>query len=145
MDVWSIGCIMYTLLCGQPPFETKTLKETYTRIKKCDYILPDSLRRPEAEMIIAMLKSDPARRPTVATLLQATFMLSGHIPEFLPQSCLTMAPRGDHVDEVNDRRPLAQLNADIGKLIGYRILWGAIKFIACVICTSNCMSDNTRD
>lgn len=38
VDIWSIGCIMYTLLIGKPPFETETLKETYTKIKKCDYM-----------------------------------------------------------------------------------------------------------
>lgn len=37
VDVWSIGCIMYTLLVGKPPFETSSLKETYDRIRKCDY------------------------------------------------------------------------------------------------------------
>lgn len=37
VDIWSIGCVMYTLLVGQPPFETKTLKDTYTKIRKCDY------------------------------------------------------------------------------------------------------------
>lgn len=37
VDIWSIGCIMYTLLIGRPPFETNTLKETYAKIKKCDY------------------------------------------------------------------------------------------------------------
>lgn len=37
VDIWSIGCIMYTLLIGRPPFETNSLKETYSKIKKCDY------------------------------------------------------------------------------------------------------------
>lgn len=37
VDIWSIGCIMYTLLIGKPPFETNSLKETYSRIKKCEY------------------------------------------------------------------------------------------------------------
>lgn len=37
VDIWSIGCVMYTLLVGQPPFETKSLKDTYSKIKKCDY------------------------------------------------------------------------------------------------------------
>lgn len=37
VDIWSIGCIMYTLLIGKPPFETSTLKDTYDRIKRCDY------------------------------------------------------------------------------------------------------------
>lgn len=37
VDIWSIGCIMYTLLIGHPPFETNSLKETYAKIKKCEY------------------------------------------------------------------------------------------------------------
>ena len=37
VDIWSIGCIMYTLFFGRPPFESSSLKETYSRIKKCYY------------------------------------------------------------------------------------------------------------
>lgn len=37
VDIWSIGCVMFTLLVGQPPFETKTLKDTYARIRNCEY------------------------------------------------------------------------------------------------------------
>uniref|UniRef100_A0A1B6H4A9 Protein kinase domain-containing protein n=1 Tax=Cuerna arida TaxID=1464854 RepID=A0A1B6H4A9_9HEMI len=44
VDVWSIGCIMFTLLVGKPPFETSTLKETYSRIKRCEYRLPSAGR-----------------------------------------------------------------------------------------------------
>ena len=31
VDVWFLGCILYTLLVGNPPFETQTLKDTYNR------------------------------------------------------------------------------------------------------------------
>lgn len=37
VDIWSVGCIMYTLLIGRPPFESHTVKDTYIRIKKCEY------------------------------------------------------------------------------------------------------------
>ena len=43
VDIWSTGCIMYTLLVGKPPFETTSLKETYKRIKMCEYVIPGNL------------------------------------------------------------------------------------------------------
>ncbi|XP_055613204.1 serine/threonine-protein kinase polo isoform X2 [Uranotaenia lowii] len=107
VDVWSIGCVMYTLLVGQPPFETKSLKDTYTKIRKCDYRLPATLRSSAAEMICSMLQSDPIKRPSVTQLFDFEFISSSHIPSSLPISCLTMAPRADQLenaDRMDDTR-----------------------------------------
>ncbi|XP_055376823.1 serine/threonine-protein kinase polo [Condylostylus longicornis] len=116
VDIWSIGCVMYTLLVGQPPFETKTLKDTYTKIKKCDYKVPTFLRRSAAEMIIAMLQSDPTKRPTISDLLNYEFINSTPVPTSLPSSCLTMAPRPDLLESIDKnyggrRAPLAEIHA----------------------------------
>lgn len=108
VDIWSIGCVMYTLLVGTPPFETKSLKDTYSKIRKCDYRVPNNMRKPAADMIVAMLQSDPARRPNISKLANYEF-LQGHIPACLPVSCLTMAPRADQI-ELNIRKPLADKN-----------------------------------
>lgn len=114
VDIWSIGCVMYTLLVGQPPFETKTLKDTYSKIKKCDYRVPSYLRKSAADMVIAMLQSNPENRPTIGDLLHFEFLSSSPVPTFLPSSCLTMAPRlelNETVDhEAAHRKPLTELN-----------------------------------
>lgn len=109
VDIWSIGCVMYTLLVGTPPFETSSLKDTYSKIRKCDYRMPTTLRKAAAEMIIAMLQSDPSKRPNIAKLLNFDYLKNGgNIPASLPASCLTMAPRADQIDA--SRRPLHEMN-----------------------------------
>ncbi|XP_049887138.1 serine/threonine-protein kinase polo isoform X2 [Pectinophora gossypiella] len=113
VDIWSLGCIMYTLLVGKPPFETSTLKDTYKRIKQCEYRIPSSLRKPAASMIVLQLQSNPARRPSVDKLLQHEFFSSGIMPAALPLSCLTTAPRTDQLEGVSlHRRPLNEVNTN---------------------------------
>ena len=50
----SVGCILYTLLVGKPPFETQTLKDTYARIKKNEYHIPSRVG-PLAKKLISKL------------------------------------------------------------------------------------------
>lgn len=115
VDIWSVGCVMYTLLAGKPPFETKTLKETYGRIRKCEYKLPSAVRASAADMIVAMLQPYPEKRPSVDKLFTFEFMAKATIPLSLPISCLTMAPRADQLeycDRYGGRKPLTSINTE---------------------------------
>nr|XP_006118937.2 serine/threonine-protein kinase PLK1 [Pelodiscus sinensis] len=113
VDIWSIGCIMYTLLVGKPPFETSCLKETYIRIKKNEYNIPKHINPVAANLIQKMLRSDPATRPTIDELLNDEFFTSGYIPTRLPTTCLTIPPRFSIAPNGLDpsgRKPLTALN-----------------------------------
>ncbi|CAH1402471.1 unnamed protein product [Nezara viridula] len=116
VDVWSIGCIMYTLLVGKPPFETNSLRETYAKITRCEYTLPSSLNAAAAYMLNKMLQPDPSKRPTVRQLQEMEFMKTGYCPDKLPPSCLTMLPRFDNV-EVSIRKPLIEVNANEPQMV----------------------------
>ncbi|VDM09850.1 unnamed protein product [Wuchereria bancrofti] len=39
-EAWSIGCILYCMLIGKPPFEADTLEKTYVKIASGDYSFP---------------------------------------------------------------------------------------------------------
>lgn len=112
VDVWSLGCILYTLLVGKPPFETQTLKDTYTRIKKNEYHIPSRVGPLAKALISKLLQHEPMKRPSVGEILKDDFMTLGYMPPRLPVSCLTMAPRFD--TQANQsliaRNPLKEVN-----------------------------------
>ncbi len=48
VDIWSTGVLLFTLLFGKPPFESKDVKATYKRILSNNYTFPDPSTSPEA-------------------------------------------------------------------------------------------------
>lgn len=94
VDVWSIGCVLYTLLLGKPPFETDSIRETYRRIKEGDFRFPANRLCVESRNLIKrMLQVDPFKRPSARQILKDDYLRKGFIPDVLPVSALTMAPR----------------------------------------------------
>ena len=67
----------FTLLVGKPPFETSSLKDTYTKIKKNEYHVPSRVSPCAKNLIIKLLKSDPSERPGMGGLLEDEFFTSG--------------------------------------------------------------------
>lgn len=91
-DVWSLGCVMYTLLCGNPPFETLDLKETYKCIKEVKYSIPPSLTPSAQKLISAILQKNPSDRLTLDQILAHEYFTKGFTPEKLPPSSCVMVP-----------------------------------------------------
>lgn len=122
VDVWSLGCIVYTLIVGKPPFETDDLKNTYRKIRYNEYNIPSRIN-PEVRVFIQkMLQPNPKERPTMKQILADQY-LTYYIPSRLPVSCLTMAPRLNNgrlsmmPDEfLSPRRPLTEKNQESKKV-----------------------------
>uniref|UniRef100_A0A8C3TPB1 Serine/threonine-protein kinase PLK n=1 Tax=Catharus ustulatus TaxID=91951 RepID=A0A8C3TPB1_CATUS len=109
-DIWSLGCVMYTLLCGNPPFETSDLKETYRCIKQVEYTLPVFLSLPAKHLITGILRRNPQDRFTLEEILDHEFF-KGYTPEKLPPSSCVMAP------ELSPPNPAKTLFAKVTKTL----------------------------
>ena len=95
VDIWSLGVIIYTLIIGKPPFETRDVKTTYKRIKLNSYSFPENAIISEAakNLISQILVTDPSKRPTLDQILTHDFFNQGtSIPKLLPTSTLACTP-----------------------------------------------------
>ncbi|KAI0986165.1 hypothetical protein GJ496_002067 [Pomphorhynchus laevis] len=115
VDIWALGCILFTLLVGHPPFETSSLKDTYSKIRHNDYFIPPGSMSQYASLLIRqMLDPDPDKRPTINQVMNSCFIVDGFKPSSLPFSCCTTAPRFDDSRYISrqKRKPLLERNVE---------------------------------
>ncbi|ESO06257.1 hypothetical protein HELRODRAFT_64399 [Helobdella robusta] len=79
VDAWSLGCIMYTLLVGSPPFETSSIEQTYSRIARNAYCLPTGLSSSAKNLITNLLNPDPSKRIKIKNIEKHEFFTNGII------------------------------------------------------------------
>ena len=64
-DLWAIGCILYMMVIGRPPFEGSSVKTTVENIKNGNFKLPSSLSTDCKDLILRLLTYDPKMRITI--------------------------------------------------------------------------------
>ncbi|WVR03341.1 hypothetical protein IAU60_000332 [Kwoniella sp. DSM 27419] len=106
VDIWSVGVILYTLLIGKPPFQTKDVKAIYKRIKENRYEFPAEreISGSAQALIRTILNSDPEKRPTLDQILSHRWFLEGPFPAYIPASAYDFAPDFRHVSSTQSRR-----------------------------------------
>uniref|UniRef100_A0A182PVB8 Serine/threonine-protein kinase PLK4 n=1 Tax=Anopheles epiroticus TaxID=199890 RepID=A0A182PVB8_9DIPT len=73
-DVWGLGCMLYTLLVGKPPFDTNGVKSTLTRVVMADYDLPDHFSADASDLIERLLRKNPAERIKLEDVISHPFL-----------------------------------------------------------------------
>ncbi|EYC07856.1 hypothetical protein Y032_0068g174 [Ancylostoma ceylanicum] len=83
-EVWSLGCMLYCMLIGRPPFESESLDETYARIQAGQYSYPpwSKISDEARDLINACLIHTANFRPTVKEIQDDPWIKMNHpVPE----------------------------------------------------------------
>jgi serine/threonine protein kinase len=64
VDMWSMGILLYALLCGCFPFRAKSYPDLYRRIARGQFVIPEDLSPAVQDLIRQLLCVDATRRVT---------------------------------------------------------------------------------
>lgn len=114
VDIWSTGVLIFTLLFGKPPFESKDVKSTYKQILANNYSFPahSNVAESARSIIIKMLQHVPENRPGLDGIMSSEFFSqSSYTPTFLPATALRSVPAMPSSTKSGVQQPMKQFGA----------------------------------
>jgi eukaryotic-like serine/threonine-protein kinase len=84
-DIWGLGVTLVEAVTGRRPFDdgdehAAALPDQWPQLVDAPAPIPDSVPRPVAEVLLACLEPDPARRPAPADVVDELAPLLGELP-----------------------------------------------------------------
>lgn len=76
VDIWSLGILLYALLCGCFPFRAKSYPDLYRRISRGTFSIPEEFSPPVKDILRQLLEVDVSQRVTAPMILRHPWLQS---------------------------------------------------------------------
>ncbi|XP_045134341.1 serine/threonine-protein kinase SIK2-like [Portunus trituberculatus] len=115
IDIWSLGVVLYVLVCGALPFDGPTLPALRDRVLSGRFRIPYFMSSDCEQLVRKMLVLDPARRYTVQQIRQHRWMACEDPPSPVPDP--PEVARAERTTDPNEQvlRVMQELGIDVAR------------------------------
>jgi serine/threonine-protein kinase RCK2 len=86
VDMWAMGCVLYTLLCGFPPFYDESIQVLTEKVARGQYtfLSPwwDDISKPAQDLVSHLLTVDPNKRYSIRQFLDHPWIKGTEEPTY---------------------------------------------------------------
>ena len=72
-DLWVLGVMLYTMLIGRYPFSDRETVEIFAKIRKMDFVVPDTISSRAKCLIRQLMRFNPNERLSTTQILEHTW------------------------------------------------------------------------
>ncbi|KAI9225861.1 MAG: kinase-like domain-containing protein [Piptocephalis tieghemiana] len=114
VDMWALGCVLYTMLCGFPPFYDENVRQLTEKVARGQYtfLSPwwDDISPEAKDLVSHLLEVDPAKRYLITQFLEHPWCQGIEFgqPSSVPVSLPTPQPSSSSTTKVNTTAPHPQ-------------------------------------
>ena len=93
VDMWSLGILLYALLCGCFPFRAKSYPDLYRRIARGTFAIPEELSMPVKDLLRQLLTVEVCVCVCVCVCWSLTLTQTLNTNHYPPLPPITHLPR----------------------------------------------------
>lgn len=118
VDMWAMGCVLYTLLCGFPPFYDESIQVLTEKVARGQYtfLSPwwDDISKPAQDLVSHLLTVDPEKRYTIKEFLAHPWIRGSDEPTYAAHDAPPLAtPAAERNRQLGGQGQLRAFNPDL--------------------------------